>query len=189
MDNYRTIINRQASTFLEGGQPDSAAYWLKWGEAHIPFTSIEGDPTSILNYAYRYAQVGVNDRALALAEKSRRDLDIAFRSFLRDLDSIEAEISRVEQRIDDGGSRMDTRRRRELQNRIQTLNRDRQQLVRELSFETSRYMILQRIYFMNDMDEEAVAVADFIADVSDQRLPFPRDREENRHRVSRMFGE
>jgi hypothetical protein len=189
MDNYRTIINRQAATFLEGGQPDSAAYWLRWGEEHIPFTSIEGDPTSILNYAYRYAQVGVHDRALALAGMSRRDLDIAFRSFLRDLDSIEAEMSRVEQRIEDGGSRMDSRRRRELQNRIQTLNRERQQLVRELSFETSRYMILQRIYFMNDMDQEALAIADFIADVSDQRLPFPRDREENRRRVSRMFGE
>ncbi len=189
MDNYRTIINRQAGAFLEAEQPDSAAYWLKWGETHIPFTVIEGDPTSILNFAYRYAQVGVNDRALELARKSRRDLDVAFRSYLRELDQIEAGISALEQRLDEAGRRMDSSRRRELQHRLQTLNRRRQQVVRELSFESSRYMILQRIYFMNDLEDDALAVADFIDEVSDQRLPFPRDREENRMRVSRIFGE
>ncbi len=189
MDNYRTIINRQAGAFLEVGQPDSTAYWLRWGEEHIPFTSIEGDPTSILNYAYRYAQVDVNDRALELAKMARRDLDISFRSYLRDLDGVDAEIASIERQIDEGGRRMDARRRREVQNRLQSLNRERQQIVRELSFETSRYMIKQRIYFMNDMEQDALAIADFIAEASDERLPFPRDREENRRRVSRMFGE
>ncbi len=189
MDNYRTIINRQAGAFLEVGHPDSTAYWLRWGEEHIPFTSIEGDPTSILNYAYRYAQVDVNDRALELAKMARRDLDISFRSYLRDLDGVDAEIASIERQIDEGGRRMDARRRREVQNRLQSLNRERQQIVRELSFETSRYMIKQRIYFMNDMEQDALAIADFIAEASDERLPFPRDREENRRRVSRMFGE
>ncbi len=189
MDNYRTIINRQAATFLQGGQPDSAAYWLAWGEEKIPFTSIEGDPTSILNYAYRYAQAGVSDRPIELVALARQDLDRSFRSYLHDLDQTEREITRLEQRLEEGGRRMDTNRRRELQNRISSLNRERQQLVRELSYESSRYMIIQRIFFINDMDSEAISVADFIAEVSDHRLPFPRDRQENRQRVRRIFGE
>ncbi|MFO8030320.1 MAG: DUF2723 domain-containing protein [Cyclonatronaceae bacterium] len=189
MDNYRTIINRQAVAYLQNGQPDSTAYWLHWGEEHIPFTTIEGDPTSILNYAYRYAQADVNDRALALADKARRDLDISFRSYLRELDQLETEINQTERRIEERGRRMDSERRRELQNRINTLTRERQQLVRELSFETSRYMIIQRIFFMNDMEDEALAIADYVAEVSDNRLPFPRDPQENRQRVRRMFGE
>lgn len=189
MDNYRTIINRQAAAYLQNGQPDSTAYWLRWGEEHIPFTTIEGDPTSILNYAYRYAQADVNDRALALVDKARRDLDISFRSYLHELDQLEAEINQVERLIEERGRRMDSGRRRELQNRINNLTRERQQLVRELSFETSRYMIIQRIFFMNNMEDEALAIADYVAEVSDQRLPFPRDSQENRQRVRRMFGE
>ncbi len=189
MDNYRTIINRQAATFMHAGQPDSAAYWLKWGERNIPFTSIEGDPTSILNYAYRYAQVGVYDRALELAHLARRDLDISFNAYLRDLNRIENQLDDLERRIDQGRHRMDNRRRRELQNRVNLFTRERQQLVRELSYETSRYMIMQRIFYMNDMEEEALGIANFIADASGHRLPFPRSEEENRERVQRLFGE
>ncbi len=189
MDNYRTVINRQAATFLQSDQPDSAAYWLAWGEENIPFTSIEGDPTSILNYAYRYAQAGVSDRAIDLVTLARRDLDLSFQTYLEDLSKLEQEIDRLERRIEEGGRRLDSNRRRELQNRISTLSRERQQLVRELSFESSRYMIIQRIFFMNDMESEALAIADYISEVSDQRLPFPRDRNENRQRVRRIFGE
>lgn len=189
MDNYRTIITRQATAFMHGGQLDSAAYWLKWGERKIPFTSIEGDPASILNYAFRYTQAGELDRALDLSRMARNDLDRTFRSYLRELDEIERQISSIDSRLDDRGRRLDNRSRRTLQNNLNNLNRQRQQLVRELSFETTRYMIVQRIYFLNDMDSEAIAVADHIEAVTDQRLPFPRTRSENRERIRRIYGD
>ncbi len=184
MDNYRTVINRQATAFMNADQPDSAAYWLKWGEDRIPFTTIEGDPTSILNYAYRYAQLDESDRALNLVDLARPDLDRSFRSYMRELNQLEREIERTEQRLNQAGSA----RRRELQNRVNLLNRQREQTVRELSFDSSRYMIIQRIYYMNDMDDRAQDIAEFVNEASNQRLPFPQSREENRERVRQIYG-
>lgn len=189
MDNYRTIINRQARTYMDKGDNESAEYWLQWGEEHIPFHTIEGDPTSVLNYAYRYAQLNNNERALELADMAKPHLDRTFSRNLRKLDRIESDVNRLEDRMDRRGGSMSSSRRQELQNRINTLNREREQLARELSYESSRYMIIQRLYFMNDMEQEAVAVADHIAQLSQDRLPFPRSRDENRQRVRRIFSD
>lgn len=187
MDNYRTIVNRHASAFMQGGQPDSAAYWLRWGEYHIPFSTIQGDPTSILNYAYRYAQLDENERAIALIALARKDLDRTMKRYLEDLDGLDQQISRLEDQLTERGRTMDSGRRRTLQNRLSVLQSDRQQLIRELSYDTSRYIIAQRIFYMNRMDEEALEIAAFIADVSGQRLPFPRTMEENRERAARIL--
>jgi len=189
MDNYRTVINRQASAFMRGGEPDSAEYWLRWGEERIPFNTIEGDPTSIVNYAYRYAQVNAFDRSLDLVDLARDDLDRTFKRYMDDLRRVESDLNRLENRLDERGGSMSSSRRRELQNRINTLGNDRQQLVQELSYDSSRYMIIQRIYYMNNMEDEAINIADFIADASGDRLPFPRSREENRERIQRILGD
>ncbi|MDG5766493.1 DUF2723 domain-containing protein [Balneolales bacterium ANBcel1] len=189
MDNYRTIVIRQAAAFMRGGEPESAAYWLRWGEEKVPFSTIMGDPTSILNYAYRYAQVDVLDRALELAGMARTDLDRSFRRYMQNLNRLEDEIDQLERRISDRGASISSQRRRTMQNRLNGLMDDRQQLIRDLSYDSSRYMIIQRILYMNDMDEEAAEVAAFIAEVTDDRLPFPATRSENRQRVRSLFGD
>ncbi|MEX0681816.1 MAG: DUF2723 domain-containing protein [Balneolales bacterium] len=188
MDNYRTIINRQVSEYMQIGEPDSAAYWLNWAEERIPFTTIEGDPTSILNFAYRYAQLDHFDRALDLVELARVDLDRSFENYLLEIDRIESRIDHNELLLEERGT-IDRRRRREIQQKISSLRSERQQLVRELSFDSSRYMIIQRIYYMNDMESEASDIANFIADISDQRLPFPSSREENLEQMNRIYRE
>ncbi len=187
MDNYRTIINRQVSAYIQGEQPDSASYWLQWGEDHIPFSTIEGDATSILNYAYRYSELDVTDRALSLVDLARQDLDRSLRRHLRELDRLEAETARLEVRFDNQSRSMGSSRRRALQNRINTLSENRQNLIRDISYDSSRYIIIQRIFYMNDMEQEALAVADFIEEASDDRLPFPRSRDENLERINRIY--
>lgn len=189
MDNYRTVINRQASVFLREEQPDSAAYWLKWGEEHIPFTTITSDPASVLNYAYRYAQLDLPERALNLAEIARNDLDRSFRKNYNHLQNLENEIEKVQNRFSERRSSLSSGQRRLIQNRLQTLNNNKQTAERELSFDSSHYLIIQYIYFLNDMENEAERIADYIAGITDNRMDFPRTRETNIRNLQRVFGD
>ncbi|MDI6400757.1 DUF2723 domain-containing protein [Balneolaceae bacterium ANBcel3] len=185
LDNYRTIIHRQIREYLHT-DPEEAISWLNWAEELIPFTSVPGDATSILNFAYRYAQLGVSDRALKLSEMARKDLDRSFTGFLNDLNRVEAELDRLNTRLSDARSGSERSR---IQNRIQAMQQIRQQHVREISYEASRYMIIQRVYYMNDMDSQAEEITQFIAEVTNDRLPFPGSREENRQQIRNIFSD
>ena len=188
MDNYRTVINRQAAVYIDRGDYDNAAYWLDWGQQRIPFSTIDGDPTSLLNYAYRYAQIEDFESAIDLTEMARTDLDRSFEGYMSNLRQVELEIDRLQERLDDAGPGMSSSRRNRLQNRLDSLMSNRQELVRDLSYDSGRYMIIQRIYYLNDMEEEANAIVEYITTETDGRLPFPETRSENRQRVRNLMG-
>lgn len=188
LDNYRTVYNRQATALLEDGDTDGAVYWLERGETLVPFHTIQGDPVSVLNYAHSYARADRQDHALRLAKLPREEMDRDLRGYLRDLDRIETEIERLEDRLSGSARTLDSQRRRQIQSEISALSRERQQVVREISFDSSRYILLQGLYFMADLEEEALEISSFIDEVSSGRLPFPQDRDENRQQMTRIFG-
>jgi hypothetical protein len=187
VDNYRTIISRQAAAWADLNQLDSARYWMRWGEENIPFETIEGDMTSLVSYAYRYAQYGERDRSVALA---RLGLDRLRPFMMHNVNRINAVDDQIESLQNDiRTNRTNVSRRQRLESQLRNVSSSRESIVREISFDSSRYMILQSVFFMAGLDDEAQAVAFEVDQMTSGRVPFPQTREENRTQVRRIFGD
>lgn len=187
VDNYRTVITRQATAWMELNQPDSARHWMRWGEDNIPFTTIEGDMTSMVSYAYRYAQLDDIERAISLSEQALVRLERSLRHNVARINTVD---DRIEQTQDDiARNRTNVSRRQQFERQLRSLANTRDQLVTEISFDSSRFMIIQRIYFMADMDEKALSLVSLIHEITDGRVPFPTDRDENRRQIQRIYGD
>ena len=181
LDNYRTIFNQQANAFINVDQPDSAAYWMSWGEDQIPFTTVEGNLNTMLNYANQYMELDENQRALNIAEIAKTRIERALRRDANRLNNIERELRETRASLDEspGSTR--------LQNRESRLDDERQEKFREMSRSISHLLVVQRAYFESDMEEEAVGLADLVDQIVGEEYGFPRDRDENLQQVRRLF--
>ncbi len=164
--NYRTLFNQQADTFSDMNEPDSAAYWLRWGEDQIPFETIRGDTNTMLSYANRYMELDENERALNIAEIAKPRIE---RSLRRDSE----QLSLIERQLGE--------------ERSERLEQQQQEKFREMSRNISQLMIVQRAYFENDMEDQALELADFVDRIVGEEYGFPRDRDENLQQVRRFF--
>ena len=187
VDNYRTIITRQAQAWMEVNEPDSARYWMRWGEDKIPFDTIEGDMTSMVSYAYRYAQLDDMERALALSEKSLIRLEKSLTHNVARINEVDNQIQLLQTQANE--NRTDISKRRALEAEAAALSRNRDNLVTEISFDSSRFMIIQRIFFIAEMDDRAAELSFKINEITDGRVPFPTTREENLQNVRRIYGD
>ena len=187
MDNYRTVITRQAQEWARVGRPDSAVVWLSWGEDKIPFTTIRGDLTSMVTYAYRYSQYGENGRAVELAKKALPDIERSLAANMGKIDAQEAQMTALDEELQ--ATRTDVAKRREISNRIRSIGTQRETLIREISFDSSRFMIVQHIFFQAGMDAEAQAIATKVSEMTANRIPFPTTPVETQMNVERIMGD
>lgn len=187
VDNYRTVITRQAQAWAELNQPDSARYWLRWGEDQIPFDTIEGDMTSMVSYAYRYAQLDDFDRATALADKAIEKLEKTLTYNVRQINTLDDKIAMIQNDIEE--NRTNLSKRQVLEQELRSYAASRDNLVSEISFDSSRFMIVQRIFYMAGMDDRAADITAFVAVTTDGRVPFPTNEEENLRNVQRIYGD
>lgn len=186
LDNYRTIFNRQASAYADLNQPDSAAYWMRWGEDKIPFNVVEGNIGSMINYAFQYSQLDETERALNISEMAYPRLMRSFQRNMERVDTIENQIESMQQELEQRGRQLGADRRRTMQNDISRLTQNRRNLVREVSYDSSRLMIIQNIYYKSDLVDRALAMVEQVETISGGRIPFPTSEEENRRQVERM---
>lgn len=187
VDNYRTVITRQATAWMELEQPDSARYWMRWGEDNIPFSTIEGDMTSVVSYAYRYAQLGDHERAVDLSERGIERLVRTMTYNVARIDDVDSSIEKLQDDIT--RNRTNISRRQALETQLRSVIGSRESLVSEISHDSSRFMIIQRIFYMADMDDRAQEIAALVNDLSGGRVPFPDNREDNRRQVQRIYGD
>lgn len=187
VDNYRTVITRQAQAWADLNQPDSARYWLRWGEDQIPFETIEGDMTSMVSYAYRYAQLDDFERATSLADKAIDKLEKTLTYNVSQINNLDDRIAMIQNDIEE--NRTNLSKRQELEQELRSYAASRDNLVSEISFDSSRFMIVQRIFYMADMDDRAAEITAFVAVTTDGRVPFPTNEEENLRNVQRIYGD
>lgn len=187
MDNYRTVITRQAQEWGRAGQRDSALVWLRWGEDNIPFTTIRGDLTSMITYAYRYVQLGDTERAVSLAKDAMVDIEQSMTRNMERIDRQEAAMLATEEDLQ--LNRGDLSKRRTIQNQLRTMNTQRDNLVREISFDSSRFMIAQHILFEAGLTDEALSITEKVATITGQRIPFPTTADESKANVERIMGD
>lgn len=187
LGNYRYGFTQLADAYIQRGDLESAAYWLKYGEDKIPFRKIEHDWTVSALYAYRYQRVEENERAVELAEFIAERLLHDLRWDMRDLDEKEDEISQVEEQIRTARERARTDRARQLQTRLQRLENQREEKISDISFSVSRLTILQNVYFETDEEDLADILAMDVQRITGARLSLPEDIEESRDQI-RRFG-
>ncbi|WP_246068322.1 protein O-mannosyl-transferase family [Fodinibius sediminis] len=180
LGNYRFSITELASRYKEIGMPDSASYWLKWGEERIPFDVTGNNVNSITLYAYSYASAGSDSSAVDLARKAEKQLLEDLKSNMNDFDKLQQELATVDTELKSARENADVGRRQELQSRMQQISSRRQRITQDISFAISHLTIVQRIYFMTGRDEQAMQLAGQVDSITGGRVSIPTSREENK---------
>jgi hypothetical protein len=187
LGNYRYGFTQLADAYMDAGDLESAAYWLKFGEEKIPFRKVENDWTVATLYAFRYMRVNeelhANNLAFFIAERLKHDLTYD----IKDLDEIEDKIDELDEQISRARARARTERAQSLRNRQDSLVRQRESIIRDISFAVSRLTILQNIFFENDDEETAEMLRLDVNFITGGRLELPETIEESREQIN-QFG-
>lgn len=187
LGNYRYGFTQLADAYIERGELESAAHWLKYGEDVIPFRTVENDWTIAALYAYRYQRVEENDRAADLAEFIQEQLLHDLRYDMRDLDRIEIRMENLDEESRRARAQANTHKAQSLRREQQQLSEKRENVIQDVSFTVSRLTIIQNIYFETGRIEQAETLAIEVNIMTDGRLPLPETIEESREQIQR-FG-
>ncbi len=187
LDNYRTIITRQANAYIRDDNPEQAGYWLSWGEELIPFSTVTPDLTSALTYALRYTQAGFNEDGLRLAEEFLPRFMSDLERSLGRMDELEQQMDNLEANLRDPSNRARAERRARLQAQLQNREQNLRRVHRTYTNNLSRLVVMQRIFFLAGEDERASAIAEDINRMVGTETNFPRTREENEQAFSRIY--
>jgi len=187
MGNYRYGITQLADQYRELGEPDSAAYWLKWGEERIPFREDEMDMNSPALYAYRYSQLGQKEDALRLAdyatEKIFKQTSYDFNRFMNYQDRLLSLNDEAQQAR--GNADMGTYR--QISQQMQSVADQRDTVGEEIGRSFQLLIITQNIYFSNEEEEKAREIASRFDEISQGQYPMPATLEENQQYIN-QFG-
>lgn len=186
LGNYRFSITEIASKYQEIGKPDSASYWLNWGEERIPFNVTGSNVNSITLYAHSYASAGNDSSAVDLAQKAEERLIEDLKGNMSKFDEIQEQLSSVDAELNSARENADVDKRQELENRMQQISSQRENLTQDISFAISHLTIVQRIYFMADLDTQATDLADRVDSITTARISIPSTREENKEQFDQF---
>ena len=187
LGNYRFSITELADKYKEIGKPDSARYWLKWGEEHLPFDKTTTNVNSLVLYAYNYAEVGDTTSALDLAGKAKSQAMENLRDNMSDYDDIQSNLSQLQQETEQARKNANMDKQQRLRNKMQEVARRRQNVTREISRSISHLTIIQRIYFVAGNDERALSMVDEVNAITGGRISVPESREASKSRIE-QFG-
>jgi len=186
LTNYRFGFTQLSDELMSRGRYEEAAYWLAYGEEHIPFREYETDWAIPTLYAYRYARVGAYDNAVSLTDFVRDQIMHWMDWDLRKLEEIELDREELVAAEAQARARARSDRQRQLRNRINRLDENRNELMNEVSFYVSYLTILQRVYYLADLDEKAEELALEVNLLTEGRIPMPSTREDNEEQIERF---
>lgn len=187
LNQYRFGVTQLADRFMDLNEPDSALTWLEWGQEKIPFKVVNDDMTTLVSYAFHYAQLDAMDRALDLAEMARTEMmgDLKYR--MKRYDDMQSEVAQLDQQAKEARANADMAQQRKLRSQAQEMMARQQSIVRNISYASSRLIIVQRIYYMAGKDQQADSLAQQVNDMTMDRIGFPKNKEENKKQVDRIY--
>ena len=186
LGNYRFSITELANKYNQMGKPDSANYWLKWGEERLPFRVTNNNVNSIVLYAYNYAEVGNTEDAVELAQKAEGEIIGNLEGHMNKYDELQSRISSIRQEMKTARNNANMEAQKRLRGRVQSINQERKQIARNISFSISHLTLIQRIYFLAGNDEEAKNLAERVDDITNARISIPKTEEANRKEVEQF---
>ncbi len=189
VDNYREIIASEAMSFKDINEPDSAITWLKWGENKIPFSHVKGDPSSQIRYAYKFAVLGDTADAVKLGSANYKSLKNDLQYSMNDLTNLEGQIMDLDSKSKKARLNADVNESMEYRKEAQGLMQQRQNLIRNVYYASSRMFVLQRIYYIAGDTAKAEQITKTGNDITQNRVGFPKSAEENQKIVEQIFGQ
>jgi len=178
--NYWLSVTALTDKYKAIGKPDSASYWLNWGEERIPFNVTGNNINSITLYAYNYASVGDDSSAVDLAQKAENELIEELNDNMSKFDEIQQQLITAEAEQKTARENADIDKRQELENTMQQIASQRQRITQDISFAISHLTIVQRIYFMAGLDKQATELAERVDSITNARISLPSTRKENK---------
>lgn len=186
LGNYRYSITELASKYREAGMPDSASYWLEWGEERLPFDPNSDNINSISLYAYGYASSGNDSSAVDLAQKAEEELMKSLSQSMNQYDKLEQQISTIDADMKSARENANMSRQQELQGKIQRIASQRKSITQDILFSIRYLTIVQRIYFMAGLDQRATDLASEVDSVTAARISIPSTKEENKQQFDQF---
>lgn len=187
LGNYRYGFTQLADAYINEGNIEQAAYWLKFGEDKIPFKKIEHDWTVAVLYAYRYMRVNETDRAIDLSDFIAEQLLEELRWDMHDLDDLENRVLFLENDLRQARASARTDKAQSLTAQINRLRERTEQRISDLSFNVSRITILQNVYFELEESDFAELLKIEVDLITDGRLAIPDSIDQSREQI-RRFG-
>ena len=187
LDNYRYSFTQLAGRYQSINKPDSAIYWLKFGEDKIPFNTVKSDARSILQYAKQYSDAGATEEALRLAETAENETIDKLNYQVDQVTSLESAIYDLDAQSKMARQNSDMKEARNLKSQIDRKLSQRESISRNLSINVLLLMRLQQIYFESDKEEKAVALGTQVNEIVGDRFDFPMTREQNQQRIRNSY--
>lgn len=185
LSNYRFNFMSLAMEFREQAKPDSAAYWLKWGEDKVPFRADETNHTLKLLYAVRYAQVGSHDDATRLAGSTQEE---QIDELIKNLDrftQIETEFNKLNNEFQSAQNQGDIQTQREIRTQLNQLQSNAQEYISQIRSLRQSLALIQYVYFQGDDIDKATELAERVNEQMGQTFPqLPLTKEENEQEIS-----
>lgn len=186
LSNYRFNFMSLAEKYREMGMPDSAQYWLRWGEERVPFRPDETNESVKLLYAVRYAQAGANEDAARLAGNSEEKLMNSLSSNMERFTELEAEFNTLNQQFESAQTRGNISEQRELRTKLQNINADAQQYLREVRMARQSLVLVQYVYFQAGQTDKATELATNVDAMMGASFPaMPASKEQSQQEISR----
>jgi len=187
LDNYRYSFTQLASKYQAVNKPDSALYWLRFGEDKIPFSTVKTDARSVFQYAKRYLDTGAPKEALRLAETARENTIEELKYQVNQVTSLENAIYDIDAQAQSARQNSDLEEARSLKSQINRKLSQREGISRNLSVNVLLLMRLQQIYFESGENDKAVALSTQVNQIVGDRFDFPTTKEQNQKRINNAY--
>lgn len=187
LGNYRFSFIQLAETYEDLGQPDSAYYWLRFGEEKIPFRPDETNYNIPALYGIAYSRLGKTEDAGRVAEAVKEKVLSAFNTSFGTFTSLQAEFETLNQEFESARRNGDVSSQREIRPQLQSIY-ERTQEQGDRVMQAKQYLnIIQ--YLLFDVGNEAEAL-ELATDINSriEGTPFPampETEEASRQEISR----
>jgi hypothetical protein len=185
LGNYRYSVMELARKYTELGKPDSANYWLKWGEERLPLDPTNNNINSVVLYAYEYAKVGDTESAIDLSREAEKQAIENLKDHISDYDDLQSKIGRLQNQAQNARMNANMDAQQNLTNRIKNLASQQQNIAQNVSQSISHLTLIQRVYFMHGNDEEATNLYEQVNGITNSRISIPASKEASKKQVSK----
>lgn len=172
LGNYRYTFLQLAETFVEEGQPDSAAFYLRMAEEKIPFRVDEENYNLQALFAAKYITLGELEAAEKLGNDIKPRIFSAFESAYNNFISTQAKFQKLSEEFEAARSNGDISKQRSLRPQITTLYEQTQSIGDNIMQIRQYLSIAQYVFYKTGNNTEAEALATEV-NVLFEGTPFP----------------
>jgi hypothetical protein len=132
-------------------------------------------------------RVNENESAVDLSQLAAERLKHYLSYDISDLNNLERRISDTDEQAQRARANADMEDFQSYQRELNSLTRNRENLIQEISFSVSRLTILQHVFYESGEPELAEELTAEVSDITQGRLQLPESAEASREEVNR-FG-